>query len=104
MVQSLFSEKESKVITSIRNYLLESGQQACAIALDKAISEIISFDSTGRYKNNYSNKTNSLLCEALIIANMDNSCSEQNKALLRALIESYREVYGLSTEDFEYIV
>jgi hypothetical protein len=33
---------------------------------------------------------------------MDNRCSKKQRMLMRGLIESYRGVYGLSTDDFGF--
>lgn len=100
---SSFNEKELKVISNVRNYLLESGQQACVNAFDKAITEVLSYNKTGYNSSNFSKKVNSLLCEALMIANYDSKCNNKYKKLICSLIESYRSAYGLPNDDFEYI-
>lgn len=104
MLHHSFNEKEMSVISSMRDYLLESGLQNCANAFDKAVSEVITYETCGTYNNHYSKSINKYLCEALLILNSDTKCSENSRRLVRGLIESYRNVYGLSTEDFEYLV
>lgn len=104
MLHHSFNEKEMSVISAMRDYLLESGLQNCANAFDKAVSEVITYETNGVYNNHYSKNVNRYLCEALLIVNSDNKCTANQRKLVRGLIESYRNVYGLSTEDFEYIV
>lgn len=104
MLHNSFTEKEQSVISSMRDYLIESGLQKSANAFDKAISEVVSFEVEGRYNNHFSKDVNRYLCEALLCANSDCRCSDKQRLLFRSLIESYRRVYGLSTDDFEYFV
>ena len=104
MLHNSFDNKGQMVISDVRNYLLESGLQKAANAYDKAVSEVVSFEVEGRYNNYFSKKVNRYLCEALIAANFDSHADESHVAVLRSLIENYRNIYGLSTEDFEYNV
>lgn len=104
MLHNSFNEKEMSVISSMRDYLLECGLQNCANAFDKAISEVVSFESEGIYNNHYSKSVNRYLCEALLSINSDHRCTSNQRKLMRGLIESYRSVYGLPTDDFEYII
>lgn len=97
-----FDEKGQAVLSEMRNYLLESGLQNCANAFDKAVSEVVSYETQGIYRNYYSKKVNRYLCEGLLHLNLDNRCSDVQRAIMRGLIESYRAVYNLSTEDFGY--
>ena len=102
MLHQTFNEKGQAVLSEMRNYLLESGLQNCANAFDKAVSEVVSFETEGNYRNYYSKKVNRYLCEALLHVNTDNRCSASKRALMRGLIESYRSIYDLSTEDFGF--
>lgn len=104
MLHNSFTEKEQSVISSMRDYLIECGLQNSANAFDKAVSEVVSFEVEGRYNNHYSKIVNRYLCEALLCVNSDNRCTDNQRLLLRGLIESYRGVYGLPTDDFEYLV
>jgi hypothetical protein len=104
MLHNSFTEKEQSVISSMRDYLIECGLQNSANAFDKAVSEVVSYETQGRYNSHYSKYVNRYLCEALLCVNSDVRCSDNQRLLLRGLIESYRSVYGLSTEDFEYLV
>lgn len=97
-----FDEKGRMVLTEMRNYLLESGLQHSANAFDKAIGEVISFETDGIYRNYYSKKVNRYLCEALLHINMDPHVTSQKRTLMRGLIERYRNIYGLSTSDFGF--
>lgn len=97
-----FDEKGIAVLTEMRNYLLEHGLQNCANAFDKAIGEVISFETDGIYHNYYSKKVNRYLCEALLHVNMDTHCNNIHRTLMRGLIENYRKIYGLSTADFGF--
>lgn len=97
-----FDKKGLVVLSEMKDYLLESGLQNCANAFDKALSEVISFETKGIYKNYFSKKVNRYLCEALLFANTDNKCLTKYRQLLRGLIESYRNIYNLSTNDFEF--
>lgn len=102
MLHNSFDEKGQAVISQMRNYLLESGLQNCANAFDKALSEVITWETEGLYNNHYSKAVNRYLCEALLHVNTDNRCTRKQRLLVRSLIESYRGVYGLSTEDFGF--
>jgi hypothetical protein len=102
MLHSAFNEKGQSVISGMRNYLLECGLQNHANAFDKAIAEVVSYETEGVYRNHYSKKVNRYLCEALLYVNTDVKTSNTQKKLVRGLIESYRNVYGLSTEDFGF--
>jgi len=102
MLHNSFNEKGQAVISEMRNYLLECGLQNCVNAFDKAISEVVCWESTGVYSNHYNKNVNRYLCEALLHVNTDCRCSNRQRTLMRGLIESYRNVYGLSTEDFGF--
>jgi hypothetical protein len=102
MLHQTFNEKGQAVLSEMRNYLLESGLQNCANAFDKAVSEVVSYETEGCYRNYFSKKVNRYLCEALLHVNTDNRCSSSKRALMRGLIESYRSIYDLSTEDFGF--
>ena len=67
MLHHSFNEKEMSVISAMRDYLLESGLQNCANAFDKAVSEVITYETNGVYNNHYSKNVNRYLCEALLI-------------------------------------
>jgi hypothetical protein len=102
MLHNSIDEKGQAVISHMRDYLLESGLQNCANAFDKALSEVVSWETQGLYRNHYSKTVNRYLCEALLHVNMDNRCTKKQRMLMRGLIESYRGVYGLSTDDFGF--
>lgn len=102
MLHNSFDNKSQAIISGVRNYLLESGLQNAANAYDKAISEVISFENEGIYNNYYSKRVNKYLCEALLCANVDHNSSELHRSLLRSLIENYRSIYGLPTDDFDF--
>lgn len=102
MLHNSFDEKGQALISGMKNYLLESGLQNCANAFEKAVSEVVAWESTGLYNNHYNKNVNRYLCEALLHVNTDVRCSDKHRALIRSLIESYRDVYGLSTEDFGF--
>lgn len=102
MLHNSFDEKGQALILEMRNYFLESGLQNCANAFEKAISEVVVWESTGFYNNHYNKNVNKYLCEALLHVNSDNKCSNKYRTLVRSLIESYRNCYGLSTEDFGF--
>lgn len=104
MLHNSFDNKSQIIISDVRNYLLESGLQHAANAYDKAISEVINFEINGTYSNYFSKKVNRYLCEALIGANSESKVNDKHVAILRSLIESYRNIYGLSTDDFEYFI
>lgn len=102
MLPSVFNEKSQTVLSSMRDYLLESGLQNCANAFDKALGEVVSFETDGVYRNLFSKKINRYLCEALLHLNTDVRASKTQRVLMRGLIESYRGIYNLSTEDFGF--
>lgn len=102
MLHNSIDEKGQTVISQVRDYLLESGLQNCANAFDKAVSEVVSWETEGVYRNHYSKTVNRYLCEALLFANFDNRASKKQRLIMRSLIESYRNVYGLSTDDFGF--
>lgn len=104
MLHNSFNEKELSVISAMRDYLLENNLQNSANAFDKAISEVISFENTGRFNNYYSKSVNKYLCEALLAINSDARSTENQRKLMRGLIESYRDVYGLPVDDFEFLI
>lgn len=102
MLHNTFNEKGLAVLSEMKDYLLESGLQNCANAFEKAVGEVVSYEVEGIYHNLFSKKINRYLCEALLHANTDVKCSSLNRKLLRSLIESYRGIYNLSTDDFGF--
>jgi hypothetical protein len=102
MLPSVFNEKSQTVLSSMRDYLLESGLQNSANAFDKALGEVVSYEIDGIYRNLFSKKVNRYLCEALLHINTDTRSTKAQKALMRGLIESYRGIYNLSTDDFGF--
>ena len=47
MLHQVFNEKTQSVLSEMRDYLLESGLQNCANAFDKALSEVVSYETEG---------------------------------------------------------
>lgn len=103
MLYQSLNEKAQAKIDEIRNYLLENSLQNNAVALDKAISEVISWEETGMHQNYFNKDVNRYLCEALIAMNYDTKCKPSHKILVRGLIESYREIHGLSTSNYNFL-
>lgn len=102
MLHSVFNNKGQTVLSEMRDYLLESGLQNSANAFDKAVSEVVSYETEGLYRNYFSKKVNRHLCEALMYVNTDARSTGNQRAIMRGLIESYRSIYGLSTDDFDF--
>ena len=102
MLHQVFNEKTQSVLSEMRDYLLESGLQNCANAFDMALSEVVSYETEGVYRNHFSKKVNRYLCESLLHLNTDNKSSKNHRLIMRGLIESYRSIYDLSTEDFGF--
>lgn len=102
MLHNSFDKKAQTVLSEMKDYLLESGLQNCANAFDKAIGEVVAYETEGMYRNLFSKKVNRYLCEALLHVNTDTRCTKNQRVLLRGLIESYRGIYNLSTDDFGF--
>lgn len=102
MLHNSFTEKGMAVLSEMKDYFLVNGLQDCANAFDKAVSEVVSYETNGVYRNHFSKKINRYLCEALLHVNTDTNCSFKQRKLVRGLIESYRSIYDLSTDDFGF--
>lgn len=102
MLHTAFNQKGQMALSEIKNYLLTEGLQNCANAFDKAIGEVVMYETNGMYHDLFSKKVNRYLCEALLYANTDSKCSPTYRKLLRGLIESYRGIYDLSIDDFGF--
>ena len=58
MLHTAFNKKGQTVLSEMKDYLLESGLQNCANAFDKAIGEVVAYETEGTYRNLFSKKVN----------------------------------------------
>lgn len=100
MAESFSNEKLDMAITDVVNYFYRNNKKYYATAVQNAQSRVRMFESCGYPYREYNHRVNKGLCEALFFMNSDPYCDEKNIKLVRKLIESYRQMNGLSTVDF----
>lgn len=94
-------ELGQETINSIVNYLLENAQQDYATAVRNAAGQIIANENGNTALIRFSRSVNRNLCEALFYMNSDPNCSFEHLVVAHKLLENYRELHGMPTDDFE---
>lgn len=89
-----------KAIDQVVAYLHENNQRSYATAVQNAAGRVITHESGQMRVGNYSRKVNKWLTEALFMMNSDPYCPDHLINITRKLIESYRQMNGMSTDDF----
>ena len=100
MAESYENEKLERQINNIVDYFYRNNKKFYATAVQNAQSRVRLFESGGYAYQEYNHRINKGLCEALFYMNSDPYCDTNNIKLVRKLIESYRDMNGLSTVDF----
>lgn len=94
----------SNVTNAVVSMLLEHNLKSAAVAVQKAVGVVTAKESGGLHRYSYSPSVNKYLCEALFFTNSLNKSNPAHKAYLKKLIESYREVNGVSgTADIDSV-
>lgn len=88
-------------VNGIVNYFLENAEQNYATAVRNAAGQVIAYSNGNTSQLRFSRNVNRNLCEALFFMNSDPNCDPKQLVLTRKLLESYREMNGLPTDDFE---
>jgi hypothetical protein len=100
MAKSYEIEQLEESINDVVNYFYRNNKKFYATAIQNAQSRVRLFESGGHPYREYNHRVNKGLCEALFYMNSDPSCDADGIRLVRKLIESYRDMNGLSTVDF----
>ena len=100
MTESIDNEHLDRAINDVVNYFFSNNKKFYATAIQNAQSRVRLFESGGYGYREYNHRVNKGLCEALFYMNSDPYCDPNNIKLVRKLIESYRDMNGLSTADF----
>lgn len=94
------NSKTQKAINKVVAYLQENNQRAYATAVQNAAGRVLTYESGQMRVGNYNKKINRWLTESLFLMNSDPNCPPQVIKITRKLIESYRDMNGMSTDDF----
>lgn len=94
------SSKAQKAINSVVAYLHENNQRAYATAVQNAAGRVLTHETGEMRVGNYNKKINRWLTESLFLMNSDPCCPPYVIKTTRKLIEAYREMNGMSTDDF----
>ena len=100
MAESFTNEKLDRAITDVVQYFYNNNKKYYATAIQNAQNRVRLFESCGYSYREYNQRVNKGLCEALFFMNSDPYCDVNHIKLIRKLIESYRDMNGLSTIDF----
>lgn len=94
------NSKTQKAINKVVAYLQENNQRAYATAVQNAAGRVLTYESGEMRVGNYNKKINRWLTESLFLMNSDPNCPPQVIKITRKLIENYRGMNGMSTDDF----
>lgn len=100
MSEDYGTSKMEKAINDVVTYFYNNHKQFYATAIQNAQGRVRLFESCGHPYREYRQSINRGLCEALFFMNSDPECNPTNIRFVRQLLESYRNMNGLSTDDF----
>lgn len=99
--QHNYKELGQETINNIANYFLENAQQEYATAVRNAAGQVLAYLNGNYSQRRFSRNVNRNLCEALFFMNSDPNCDYKKLIITRKLLENYRQLNGLPTDDFE---
>lgn len=92
--------KAQQAIDKVVSYLQENNQRAYATAVQNAAGRVLTYENGEMRVGNYNKRINRWLTESLFFMNSDPMCPPSVIKITRKLIESYRDMNGMSTSDF----
>ena len=94
-------QKLQHVIEQAVNYFQINGKMNYATALRNATGYVLMYESGNHGYRQYRKDVNRNLCESLYFMNSDPYCPIHIKKTVRQVLESYRKMNGLSTDEFK---
>lgn len=91
----------SSIVKPIVNYLYENNQKFAAQAVQNALGHVVSAEAGKQSARSYSPSVNRYLCEALYFVNSDPNAEHGSKLIIRKLLEEYRKINGMPTDDVD---
>lgn len=91
----------SSVVQPVVNYLLEHNQKFAAQAIQNALGQVCSANAGSKKNHSYSPSVNRYLCEALFFVNSDPDAPTNNRLVIRKLLEEYRHINNMPTDDVD---
>ena len=96
--------KEQRLLEAVNdvvNYFHGWNKRIYATAIQNAVGYVTLFESGNYGFRQYKHGINKNLCEALYFMNCDPDCSVMMKKTVRQILENYRKMNGLPTDDFK---
>lgn len=91
----------SSIVKPIVDYLYENNQKFAAQAVQNALGHVASSEAGQQSHRSYSPSVNRYLCEALYFVNSDPNAEHNSKLIVRKLLEEYRRINGMPTDDVD---
>lgn len=96
--------KEQRLLEAVNdvvNYFHRNNKRVYATAIQNAVGYVRLFESGNYGFKQFRHAINNNLCESLYFMNCDPDCSLNLKRTVRQILENYRKMNGLPTDDFK---
>ena len=96
--------KEQRLLEAVNdvvNYFHRNNKRVYATAVQNAVGYVRLFESGNYGFEQFKHAINNNLCESLYFMNCDPDCSLNLKRTVRQILENYRKMNGLPTDDFK---
>lgn len=94
-------QRLQEAVNDVVKYLHGWNKSLYATAVQNAVAYVRLFESGNYGFRQYRKNVNRHLCESLYFMNSDPDCPVQMKRTVRQIIENYRKMNGLPTDDFK---
>lgn len=95
------SQNQQTRLSKCVSYLQQCQLYECANAVAKAAGQVNCYQHGTPVREMFSQKVNSSLCKALFAMNSDPNCDTRNIKHVRSLIEAYRDMNGMPTNNYD---
>lgn len=95
------SQNQQTRLSKCVSYLQQCQLYECANAVSKAAGQVNCFQHGVPVREMFSQRVNSCLCKALFAMNSDPNCDTRNIKHVRTLIEAYRDMNGMPTNNYD---
>lgn len=93
-------QRLQEAVNDVVNYFHSWNKRNYATAIQNAVGYVTLYESGNYGFRQYRHNINKHLCESLYFMNCDPSCPIQMKRTVRQILENYRKMNGLPTDDF----
>ena len=96
--------KEQRLLEAVNdvvNYFHRWNKRIYATAIQNAVGYVRIYESGNRGFRQFKHSVNKNLCESLYFMNCDPNCPLKLKKTVRQILENYRRMNGLPTDDFK---